>query len=274
MTVDGTWRAVEHVMGMPISIALRGAHAQSSRGLRAWSRVMEDLRHADSVFSTYRDDSVISRVNRGQLALGDLGDAVGTFVASEVREVLELGEQARLDTDGAFDVWRSRADGRRHLDPSGVVKGWAVHRASEHLRQLVGTDFCLSAGGDLVAHVAEHDRQPWGIGIEDPGDPTALLARLELRHGAVATSGAAHRGRHVVDARTGRSPVAVAQVTVISDDLITADLAATAAYALDDGAITWLGRQDLQALVVWQDGRSEQVVPARPPARRTDKMAC
>ncbi|HEX3261866.1 MAG TPA: FAD:protein FMN transferase [Pseudonocardia sp.] len=48
--------------------------------------------------------------------------------------------------------------------------------------------------------------RPWRIGIEDPWDPTTLAAVVPLRTGAVATSGSAHRGAHIVDARTGRAP--------------------------------------------------------------------
>ena len=95
------------------------------------------------------------------------------------------------------------ADGVRRLDPSGVVKGWAVDRAVAPLLALDDTDVCLSAGGDMVCHVADPDGEPWVIGIEHPLDPTRLVARVPVHRGAVATSGSAHRGAHVVDARTG-----------------------------------------------------------------------
>ena len=100
------------------------------------------------------------------------------------------------------------------LDPSGVVKGWAVERAAAALRDLDDTDFCLSAGGDMVVHVADPDRPDWRVGIEDATDPTRVRAVVPLRSGAVATSGLAHRGAHVVDARTGLAPTRLASVTV------------------------------------------------------------
>jgi hypothetical protein len=61
-------RKVEHVMGMPISLALRGRHAGDARGDAAWAAALDVLRAADRTFSTYRADSVISRINRGDLA--------------------------------------------------------------------------------------------------------------------------------------------------------------------------------------------------------------
>jgi FAD:protein FMN transferase len=138
------------------------------------------------------------------------------------------------------------------------VKGWAVQRASVAFADLPDTDYCLSAGGDMVCHVADDTRPPWRIGIEDPHDPSTLAATVEVRRGAVATSGHTHRGRHVVDARTGEAPSGVASVTVLADDLTWADLDATTAYALGADALTWLrGRAGRRGLVVWDDGRAE-----------------
>jgi thiamine biosynthesis lipoprotein len=96
---------------------------------------------------------------------------------------------------------------------------------------------------------------PWRVGIEDPQDPARLLAAVPVVDAAVATSGTAHRGAHLVDARTGERPVAVAQVTVIASSLTWADVDATAAYALGEQAARWLGRRvGRTGLVVWADG--------------------
>jgi FAD:protein FMN transferase len=243
-------RYVEHLMGMPVSLALRGRHVDDDAAHEAWRRCLESLRAVDATFSTYRDDSFISRLNRGEVSVDD-GPA-------EVREVLALGEQARRESDGAFDVRRVAGDGTTRLDTDGVVKGWAVQRASAAFADLPDTDYCLSAGGDMVCHVADDTRPPWRIGIEDPHDPSTLAATVEVRRGAVATSGHTHRGRHVVDARTGEAPSGVASVTVLADDLTWADLDATTAYALGADALTWLrGRAGRRGLVVWDDGRAE-----------------
>ena len=107
-------RRVEHVMGLPVSVALRGRHADDGRADDAWAAVVADLRESDRVFSTYRPDSVISRMSRGELS----------DVPPEVAEVLAIGERARIASGGVFDVVRDGV-----LDPSGVVKGWAVERA-------------------------------------------------------------------------------------------------------------------------------------------------
>lgn len=247
-------REVVHLMGMPVSVALRGRHATDARGSDAWAEAVASLRDVDRVFSTYRADSWVSRLDRGEVEVSDC--------PPEVAQVLALGEEARVASGGAFDV---RATGS--LDPSGVVKGWAVDRAARPLRHLEETDFCLSAGGDMVCHLADPARPAWRVGIEDPHDPTRLVGVVEVTRGAVATSGLRHRGDHVVDARSGRAPRRAESVTVIADDLVTADIDATAALALDEEAAAWLrGRPGRRGLVVWADGTGEQVLPDGPSA--------
>lgn len=246
MSTTSPVRHVEHVMGMPISVALRGRHAGDARGRAAWAATLAVLREADRVFSTYRDDSVISRLGRGELDLAGCPPEV----AADVAEVLALGEAAHRDSGGAFAVRRGGV-----LDPSGVVKGWAAERAAAHLAELPDTDFCLSAGGDIACRTADPDDPPWRIGVEDPHDPTRLVAVVPLRTGAVATSGAARRGAHIVDARTGRPPGGVASVTVVGDSLTAVDVDATAAFALGADGTDWLrGRGHRAVVVVGSDG--------------------
>ena len=252
MTKPGPVRHVAHVMGMPVSLALRGRHARDAAGARAWEGVTRWLEHVDTTFSTYRPDSAVSRIDRGDLSIAD--------APAEVREVLALAERADRATDGWFSVWLPGEGSRRRLDPSGLVKGWAVDRAAAHLAALDGTDYCLSAGGDLVCRTLDAASEPWRIGIEDPHDRSRLVATVPVGTGAVATSGTAHRGQHLVDGRTGLAPDGVASVTVVTASLTWADIDATAAYAQGPDAARWLGtRPGRTGVVVWADGSTTLV---------------
>lgn len=243
-------RKVVQVMGMPISLALDGLHARTARGQQAWDEAVASLREADAVFSTYRADSAVSRLGRGEITLADC--------PSEVADVLALAAVARTDSHGAFDVRRPGPDGRLVLDPSGIVKGWAVDRAARALRQLPETDFALSAGGDMVCATARPDSPAWRVGIEDPRDASRILAVLPVRNGGVATSGLAHRGAHIADPRTGATPAAYASVTVLAGTLTDADVDATAAFVLGDDAPAWLAhRPGRHAFLVRPDGTTE-----------------
>ena len=233
-------RRVEHVMGMPISLALRGRHAGDALGDAAWAAALAVLRAADRTFSTYRADSVISRMNRG----------VPVDTPPEVADVLAIGAAAERSSGGAFALRREGV-----LDPSGVVKGWAAERAAIALAALPDTDFCLSAGGDITCRTGDPAAAPWRIGIEDPRDPTRIVAVVPIRTGAVATSGIAHRGAHIVDARTGRAPGGLASVTVVGRSLTAVDVDATAAFALGADGERWLTtRGHRAAFVVRTDG--------------------
>ncbi|MBV9831445.1 MAG: FAD:protein FMN transferase [Marmoricola sp.] len=234
-------------MGMPISLALDGRHAGTAAGERAWQDALASLRDADEVFSTYRDDSAVSRLARGELSPAEC--------PAEVAAVLDLAEVARVESDGAFDVRRPGPGGHLVLDPSGIVKGWAVDRAARALRALDETDFCLSAGGDLLCVTTRAEAPDWRIGIEDSRDPARVLAVVPVRNGAVATSGLVHRGAHIVDPRTGATPHDLLSVTVVAADLTIADVDATAAFVLGDRGLAWLtGRPGRSGLVVAADG--------------------
>ncbi len=224
---------VEQIMGLPISIHLRGDDPAADHVANAVTAVFADLRHADAVFSTYRDDSDLTRWERGELALAD-ADPLLT-------DVVELCEQARERTDGRFDP-HGLPDPRTGIpryDPSGLVKGWAVQRAARHLNTLDGYGWCLNAGGDVLVHTSD-DQPPWRIGIENPIHPGRVMQVVDLYHGAVATSGSTHRGAHIIDPKTGRPATALRAVSVLGPELLWADVYATAAIADGPAAVDWL----------------------------------
>ena len=249
-----TVRYVRHTMGMPITLALRGRHTDDDKAQAAWAQVMRQLHEVDEMFSTYRPDPFVSRLNSGDISLVDC--------PPEVAEVLALGETARQESGGAFDTTLPGPDGQPILDPSGVVKGWAVEKAAATLKALPDTDFCFAAGGDMTCHTVDVANPPWRIGIEDPTGPSRVLAVVPLSTGGIATSGTTHRGQHLLDPRTGRAPAGIASVTVVAPSLIWADIDATAAYAKARSAPSWLRtRPGRSELIVWADGSTTTVRP-------------
>ena len=238
---------VEQIMGMPISLHLRGDTARDAGLEPTVAALYDELRDVDALFSTYRDDSQVSLINRGELDL-DAADPA-------VREVVALCDEARERTDGFFDARLPSPRGGTWFDPSGVVKGWAVERAAARLAGLPGLDFCLTAGGDVVMGCGRPQAEPWRVGIEDPDRPQELIAVVRVLAGGVATSGSAHRGLHIVDPRTGTPAGQVRAVTVTGPSLMWADVYATAAVVRGSGALDWL--RDLPGYegIVVQDGR-------------------
>ncbi|GIJ61083.1 FAD:protein FMN transferase [Virgisporangium aurantiacum] len=239
---------IDQVMGLPVSVHVRGPDLHSKHVERQVAAVFAHLRHVDAVLSPYRDDSDLSRWERGDLTL-DAADPM-------LPQVIQLCDDARTRTDGWFDPRRlpDPRTGAPRYDPSGLVKGWAVREAADHLTDLAGYGWCLNAGGDVLVH-APDGQPPWRIGIEDPDDPARILRVVTRDGGAVATSGGAHRGTHIVDPNTGRPATAVRAVTVTGPDLMWADVYATAAVAEGAHALDRLDEQDgYEALLVSASG--------------------
>jgi thiamine biosynthesis lipoprotein len=227
---------VEPVMGTVVSLDGRGASAPVAQA--AFARAMAWLHDVDRRFSTYRDDSEISRIDRGELPVAR--------ASADVRSVLARCERLRHETGGAFD---ERA-GRR-LDPSALVKGWAVERAAGILLAGGLENFALSAGGDVVVRGGALPEPDWRVGIQHPHDRGAVATAIRVTDTAVVTSGAYERGEHILDPRTGGSPPDVLSVTVVGPDLGTADAYSTAAFALGlDGPAWTLGLEGYEAMTI------------------------
>jgi thiamine biosynthesis lipoprotein len=234
---------VEAVMGTVVSLDVRGVPAAVAEG--AFFRVMGWLHDVDRRFSTYRADSEISRIDHGELSLDAASNAV--------RWVLERCAELRADTGGAFD---ERAGGR--LDPSALVKGWAVQRGAELLAAEGITDFSLNAGGDLVVRGGALPERVWRVGIQHPHDRDAIAMAIQVTDVAVATSGAYERGEHLLDPRAGATRSDVLSVTVIGPDLGLADAYSTAAFAMGvDGPGWTLGLEGYESMTILAD---EQVL--------------
>lgn len=209
---------VEQVMGLPVSVHVRG-DVNRHDVTTAVGQVWGVLHRADAVFSTWRPDSDLMRLRRGEVSAAQ--------VHPWLAEVEQLCVDAERRTGGLFSA---SFDGAHH-DPTGLVKGWAVERAALHLRHVPGISWCVNAGGDLLAGTGR-DAAPttWNVGVEDPRLPGGVAATVPLRVGGLATSGAAARGAHVVDPRTGAAIARAGSATVWGPTLLWADVWATALF--------------------------------------------
>jgi thiamine biosynthesis lipoprotein len=219
-------RHVEHVMGTVVSFDVPGGDPEGALAA-AVHDACQELHRADEIFSTYRPDSQLERLARGEIGLGDCDPAVA--------EVFALCAELERETAGYFSA---RYRGR--LDPTGVVKGWAVQRASARLSSAGSTSHCVNGGGDVQTVGEPAPGRPWRVGIAHPLQAGALAGVVEVRGLAVATSGSAERGAHVLDPLTGRPATDLVSVTVVGSGLSRADAYATAAFAMGHRARDWL----------------------------------
>ncbi|WP_431985962.1 FAD:protein FMN transferase [Streptomyces griseoflavus] len=217
-------------MGTVFSLDVRGGEPGTVRA--AVREAVAGLHRVDEVFSTYREDSQISRLARGELGVEECDP--------EVAEVLALAAEAERVSEGWFS-----ARHRGRLDPTGIVKGWATERAARRLAAAGASGVSVNGGGDVQLLGAPGAGRPWRVGVSDPLRPGGLAAVVSAAGAdevAVATSGTAERGDHIVDPRTGRPAVTdLVAVTVVAPRLTWADCWATAAFAMGSReGLRWL----------------------------------
>jgi thiamine biosynthesis lipoprotein len=235
-------RRVEHIMGTAVSVHLADPLPAPTLDRYA-DEVFAWLREVDRRFSTYRADSEVNRLDRGELSVSDC--------SADLRGVLDRCADLWRSTDGWFDAY---ATGR--LDPSGYVKGWAVQVASDRLNRADVVNHCINAGGDVRVCGRPAPDERWRVGVRHPWRPRDLAWVLAGSDLAVATSGTYERGHHVIDPYHGEPARALCSVTVIGPDLGLADAYATAALAMGEGGVEWLARlPGHESAVVTADGR-------------------
>ena len=213
-------------MGMPITVDVRDDAATTD----ALDTVFSELRAIDELFSPFKETSAVSRINTGMLAPGD--------APALVSEVLGLCRRFGALTHGYFDPWHH---GR--LDPSGLVKGWALARGAAILDALGYLNYFVDGAGDVRTRGSSGDGHAWRVGIRHPVERDKV-ARVVLAHDlAVATSGTYEKGTHIYDPHTGRPVTEYVSFTVVGPDILTADVFATAAFAMGREGLAFVAEQ-------------------------------
>jgi thiamine biosynthesis lipoprotein len=236
-------RHAEHVMGTVVSfdVPVTARYDGSLDDAITW------LHWVDRVFSPYREDSDVSLLARAEVTTDGC--------APEVAEVLAACAFVRDLSSGYF----TSAPGGQ-FDPSGYVKGWAVERAAALLTRAGSADHLVNGGGDVQCAGGRGPDEPWRVGIADPLHPGGLAMVVEARDSAIATSGTAERGAHIIDPHTGRPATDLASLTVTGPSLALADAYATAAVAMGpDLARDWTeSLEGYEAFAITDTGDSWQ----------------
>jgi thiamine biosynthesis lipoprotein len=225
-------RHAEPVMGTVVSFDVPAA-AVVGGSLEAAVRW---LHWVDRIFSPYRPDSDVSLLAAAEVTVDGC--------APEVAEVISACTAVRLCSGGYFTAAPAGV-----FDPSGYVKGWAVERAAAILSAAGSANHLVNGGGDVQC-VGGRPRsalgapnvsgsssglageEPWRVGIADPFHRSRLALVVEAAGSAVATSGTAERGAHIIDPHLGHPATGLASLTVVGPSLALADAYATAAFAM------------------------------------------
>lgn len=209
-------------MGTPCSLWLSALQAQTQMAAAA---IVADVMRLEQRYSRYRQDSLLSAINRVAAQGGSV------TVDAETSALLDYAQACYQQSAGLFDVtagrlrqlWRFGShDATRtvptpeqlaalqaqigwdklrwlppvlsfpwpglELDLGGIVKEYAVDRAVQLACAHGVTGGVINLGGDIRVLGPRPDGSPWRISIQHPRQPGELHA-LHLEHGAVASSG-------------------------------------------------------------------------------------
>jgi thiamine biosynthesis lipoprotein len=197
----------------------------------------------DEKFSTYKENSFVSRLRRGEVDIDRCPD--------DVQEVWQACLSARYLSDGAFDPWK--VDGG--FDPSGYVKGWAADRVAQLLVKAGCGHIQVNAAGDLTLRggnlLDNGSVEPWKIGVTNPENTQEVLRIFEIVDGAIATSGHYERGAHITDPFSGLIAIGAQSATVLGPDGGLTDALATALMVTGDEGANLFGQPELAQYSAW-----------------------
>lgn len=283
---DDTVARTQIAMGTIVEIQVRGlSQVEADAAINA---AFAELRRVDTLFSTYKPESPVWRLNNGRDTLVE--------IPAEVYALLLRCDTITRSSAGAFDVsveplvraWGFDGDapaipsdealsaalahsGWRHVSLTeenrirkspdaavnfgAIAKGYAVDRAVAVLRARGAGEALVNAGGEIRATGGS-----WQVGIQHPRSPSELIAVVDLYGRAIATSGDyeqyferdGKRYHHIFDPSTGRPAARCQSVSIIADDDMTADALATAVFVMGaERGMEFLKQYpDIEALIV------------------------
>jgi FAD:protein FMN transferase len=228
------------LMGMPITVEIVDPHTKTG----AIDAVFEYFRYIDEKFSTYKEGSEISKINRGEISPENYSE--------DMKLIFLLSEETKKLTDGYFDI--VKPDGS--IDPSGLVKGWAIYNAAEILRKEGYENFFVEAGGDIQTYGGKLPEEFWKVGIRNPFEPEEMIQVVEGKSIAMATSGTYERGRHIYNPKTKTTASSeIVSLTVIGPNVYEADRFVTAAFAMGKNGIQFIEQLDgFEGYMIDKDG--------------------
>lgn len=288
-TVKGQQWRERTLLGFGTTLSLRLAHRDGTRAEAALDAAVDTIRRIEAQMSLFRPDSSLMQLNRA----GVLNDPPSDLLA-----ILQLAQTISARSGGTFDVtvqplWQvfdtANRAGRlpspdtvraararvgwqaleisteqiRFLKPgmgvtlNGIAQGFAADRVREQLQEF-GVEHALINTGEWSSLGRAQSQRPWALGIADPRDEQALVARLTMDRQSIATSADNEtsfstdlRHHHIFDPDTGYSPPDIASATVIGPSCALADALAKVMFVKGvEGAMAVAGEWKVDALIV------------------------
>jgi len=225
-----------------MTIKIEVADKNADEGI--FNKIFSYFQKIDERFSTYKENSEISKINRRELPEKEW--------SLEMKEIFELAEKTKKETDGFFDI--RRPNGK--YDPSGIVKGWAIWQAANILKKKGYKNFYVEAGGDIEVCGKNDKEKPWQIGIRNPFKTNEIVKKLSIENKGIATSGTYARGEHIYNPKNPSEAIeSIVSLTVIGPNIYEADRFATACFAMGKDGIYFLEKlQGFEGYMIDRNG--------------------
>ena len=281
-------------MASPCELQLQGHEEARLRG--AAQAAIDEVRRIERTYSRYDHASIVSRIN----AAAGSGEVIE--VDGETAALLDFAARLYGLSDGLFDItsgvlrraWNFRAarvPAQREIDELLPLIGWDKVRWQERRIALpragmqidfggFGKEYAadraanvlltegvahgyVNLGGDIRVVGPRADGSGWRIGIRHPRQDNALIRTIELKSGALATSGDYERyfeldGRrycHLLDPRTGWPVSHWQSVSVMAPTCAAAGAACTIAALRQRDGEAFLRSERLPFVLVDSLGR-------------------
>lgn len=222
----------ENVWGTVVSI-------ESENLNLSYQPQIEFLHTIDQIFSTYIQSSQVSKLRTNQIQIQECDPMLV--------QIWQLSLIARELTDGAFDPWAVTGG----FDPSGYVKGWAADQICNQLQSAGVKHIQVNAGGDISLRGGSSNQKLWQIGVAHPQLPDEISKVFQITDGAIATSGTAERGNHIIDPQSKTIAVGARSATVVGPDGGLADALATALIVTGRDGAKWFTKSELEKYSCW-----------------------
>ena len=236
---DSNWLGSFTAMASPCDVIIEGGDQRQAEKLVI--ATSEEAWRIEHKFSRYRDDSVTQRINTAAGAaievdqetarlldfadvLYRLSDGLFDVTSGVLRRAWRFDQSDNIPTQTQIDAllpiigwdrvsWNQKQlqlEPNMEIDFGGIGKEYAVDRCAQLVRGLSDASVLINFGGDLAITRPRKDRDPWTIGRLS-SERTAPVGVIQLKQGALATSGDAHRyllkdGKrygHVLNPKTG-----------------------------------------------------------------------
>lgn len=282
-------------MGTPVTLTL--VHSDAALAGELVERAFAEMERLEDILSRHRPHTPLALLNRHgvlrevpgelDLVLGralELSERSGGAFDPSVAPLVELYRRY-VGTDhppdkgelaGARALVEHRAIRREggsvsllrpgmSLTLDGIAKGFVVDRVVAVLVAGGADRVLVDAGGDMASSAgASPGSPPWTVALQHPRDPGGTLGEVQLHGTAVASSGDYVQRfstdgtlHHIIDPRTGVSPLESAGVSVLAATAMDADALSTAVFVLgpDAGTAFLSDIPDADGMVVTREGR-------------------